>query len=220
MAVYLNDDAVSFPPVSMADEDGLLAVGGQLSTRLLLTAYQQGIFPWYNEGEPVCWWNPDPRFVLLPGYLRVSKSMQTLLRRNIFRFTINEAFEQVIKHCKNIERPGQGGTWIQPDVVEAYTALHRMGYAISAEVWKDGVLVGGLYGILLGKVFFGESMFSQVSNASKYAFIKLAQHLQQQGIVLIDCQVYTEHLESLGAGYITRAEFMCCLQQFVPAAQE
>jgi leucyl/phenylalanyl-tRNA---protein transferase len=203
-----------FPSPEEADAEGLLAIGGDLSTERLLLAYRSGIFPWYSKDGPIEWWCPDPRFVLLPQYLQVSKSMQQLLRRHAFDFTINEAFTDVMENCRTIPRDGQGGTWIQPEMVEAYTRLHQLGHAISAETWQNGALVGGLYGVLLGKVFFGESMFSQVSNASKYAFISLVRHLQQQGVVLVDCQVYTEHLESLGAGFIDRALFLQCLQQF------
>jgi len=202
----LNDDLV-FPPVEMADEDGLLAIGGDLSTERLLLAYRKGIFPWYNEDEPICWWSPDPRFVLYPAQLKVSSSMRTVLNNGKFRFTINRAFTQVIQNCKAITRKGQDGTWISPAVQKAYTLLHEQGYAHSAEAWLDGKLVGGLYGIRLGNVFFGESMFSSKTNASKFAFIHYVQHLQKENLQLIDCQVYTEHLESLGAGMISRELF-------------
>jgi leucyl/phenylalanyl-tRNA--protein transferase len=196
-----------FPPVDLADEQGLLAIGGDLSTERLLLAYKNGIFPWYNEDEPICWWCPDPRFVLFPAELKVSKSMQTVLNNGSFRFTINKAFDKVIARCKMVTRKEQEGTWIQPEVVDAYTKLHQLGFATSAEAWRDGELVGGLYGVLLGKIFFGESMFSTQSNASKFAFINFVRHLQKQGIKLIDCQVYTAHLESLGARMIDRKLF-------------
>jgi len=198
---------IIFPPVALADEEGLLAIGGDLSTERLLLAYKNGIFPWYNEEEPICWWCPDPRFVLFPKELKISKSMQTVLNNGSFRFTINKAFNKVIANCKTVTRKEQEGTWIQPEVIEAYTKLHQLGFAISAEAWKDGELVGGLYGVLLGKIFFGESMFSTQNNASKFAFINFVRHLQKQGIQLIDCQVYTAHLESLGARMIDRKLF-------------
>jgi len=195
-----------FPPVDFAEPGGLLAIGGNLSSERLLLAYRQGIFPWY-EGDYILWWCPDPRFVLFPGQLKVSKSMKSLIKKNAFNFTINQAFKTVIRNCKEINRPGQKGTWIKDDVEIAYTKMHELGYTLSAEVWKDNDLVGGVYGIKLGKIFFGESMFSKISNASKYAFIKLVEHLAKMGVGLIDCQVYTEHLESLGAEMISRKEF-------------
>jgi len=213
--LWLLDEGLWFPPVEDAMEDGLLAAGGDLSTDRLLLAYRNGIFPWFDEGVPL-WWCPDPRFVLFPAELYVSKSMKQLLNRDVFEFTINKAFEQVIRNCRNAERRGQDGTWITEDVVHAYTELHHLGHAWSAEAWQDGLLVGGLYGIRMGKVFFGESMFSTVSNASKYAFIKWVEFLKQEGIELIDCQVYTEHLESLGARMVPRKDFIEKLQQLIP----
>ncbi len=207
MPVFALDKKLYFPPVNLAGPDGLLAIGGDLSPERLLLAYKQGIFPWY-EGEYILWWSPDPRFVLFPGELKISKSMRVLLKKNAFDFTINKAFEKVIHQCKKIKRPGQRGTWITDEVETAYLRMHELGYAISAEAWKDGTLVGGAYGLRIGKIFFGESMFSRVSNASKYAFIQLVQNLKQDGVELIDCQVYTEHLESLGAKMISRKEFI------------
>jgi leucyl/phenylalanyl-tRNA---protein transferase len=203
---YLTTD-IFFPPVETADEDGLLAMGGDLSTERLLLAYKSGIFPWYNEKEPICWWSPNPRFVLLPAELKISKSMQTVLNNGSFRFTINKAFDKVITNCKTIKRKHEDGTWIQQEIIDAYTQLHRLGFAVSAEAWKNGELVGGLYGVLLGNVFFGESMFSTASNASKFAFIIFVRHLQKQNVQLIDCQIYTAHLESLGAKMIDRKLF-------------
>lgn len=210
MAFYLTEE-IAFPSPELADDDGLLAVGGDLRVERLLLAYKMGIFPWYNEGDLIEWWCPNPRFVLLPQQLHISKSMQQLLRKNAFDFTMNQAFVEVMENCRNMPRHGQQGTWIQPEMITAYTQLHQMGYAISAEAWQNGALVGGLYGILLGNIFFGESMFSKVSNASKYAFIKLITNLQQRGIILIDCQMHTPHLESLGAGFIDRRLFLQCL---------
>jgi leucyl/phenylalanyl-tRNA--protein transferase len=210
---YLTEE-LWFPPADQTTGDGIVAIGGDLSPNRLLLAYQKGIFPWYNEDEPPIWWCPDPRFVLFPNELRVSKSMKQLFRKEALHVTYNKAFEEVIHNC-GATREDFEGTWISNDIKEAYNTLHRMGYAISAEAWLDNQLVGGLYGIKLGTVFFGESMFSTVSNASKYAFISLTNSLQKQGLSLIDCQVYTEHLESLGARMIDRREFLTHLEQEV-----
>lgn len=206
--MFLLSEELIFPPVHLADEDGLLALGGELSPERLLLAYRSGIFPWYAEDEPVCWWSPDPRFVLFPESLHISKSMKQVLKAGRFRFSINEAFTDVIGRCKTVERPGQEGTWISPAIVSAYSTLHRMGYAHSAEAWLDDALVGGLYGIRLGNFFFGESMFSTCTNASKFAFIRYVEQLKKEGVELIDCQVYTPHLESLGARMIPRSHFI------------
>lgn len=211
MPLYVLDNNLWFPPVSEALQDGLLAIGGDLTKERLLLAYKKGIFPWFDGDVPM-WWSPDPRFVLFPNELRVSKSMKALLKKNVFDFTINRAFYKVIRACKEKKREGQDGTWITDDVEAAYLHLHQQGYAHSAEVWLNGELVGGLYGIRLENMFFGESMFSHISNASKYAFIKYVNHLMQEGVALIDCQVHTEHLESLGARMIQREEFMEYLQ--------
>jgi leucyl/phenylalanyl-tRNA--protein transferase len=192
-----------------------LAVGGDLSTERLLLAYRQGIFPWY-EGQHILWWCPDPRFVLFPEELKESKSMKQLERRNAFEFRTNTAFGEVIGNCKTISRRGQESTWITEEVRKAYTRLHQIGWAHSAEAWLEGELVGGLYGIRMGPVFFGESMFSKVSNASKYAFIHFVRKLQRDGVALIDCQVYTAHLESLGARMIPRRDFVRLLDRFIP----
>lgn len=207
MNLTLLDENIWFPPVEQALPDGLLAAGGDLSRERLLLAYRSGIFPWFCEDEPPLWWSPDPRFVLFPQELKVSKSMKKILAGDTFEFRTNTAFGEVMQHCMNIDRPGQDGTWITNDIVAAYTDLHQIGYAHSAETWQNGQLVGGLYGIRMGDLFFGESMFSRVSNASKYAFIKWVQLLQAQGVRLIDCQVHTEHLESLGARMIHRQQF-------------
>ncbi len=212
MPLFALDQELIFPPVALAEPDGLLAVGGDLSTQRLLLAYRNGIFPWY-EGKHILWWCPDPRFVLFPPELKVSKSMRQLIRRESFVFTTNKAFEDVIANCKTISRRGQDGTWITDEVKEAYGRLHREGIVHSAETWLNGQLVGGLYGVRLGKVFFGESMFSKYSNASKYAFICYVEQLRSEGVELIDCQVYTEHLESLGARMIAREEFIERLRQ-------
>ncbi len=217
MPLFALDKELSFPPVHLAEPDGLLAMGGDLSTERLLLAYRNGIFPWY-EGEYILWWCPDPRFVLLPGELKISKSMKPLLNKNKFAFTINKAFAQVIRHCKKITRPGQEGTWITDEIEKSFIKMHELGYAHSAEVWKDGELAGGLYGIKMGKVFFGESMFSKLSNASRFAFIKYVQQLKKEGIQLIDCQVYTEYLDSLGAAMIPRKDFIQLLHELIPAS--
>ncbi len=207
MSLYVLDKNLWFPPVHEALPDGLLAIGGDLSVNRLLLAYRKGIFPWFDGDVPM-WWCPDPRFVLFPHELKVSKSMKVLLKREVFEFTTNKAFKQVIKACKEKEREGQDGTWITDDVERAYSELHNQGYAQSAEVWQNNKLVGGLYGVRMGNIFFGESMFSHVSNSSKYAFIKYIELLKQEGVQIIDCQVYTEHLESLGARMIDRTEFL------------
>lgn len=214
VAMIELNDSLQFPPVSLADEDGLLAMGGDLSVERLQLAYRSGIFPWYNEYEPILWWCPDPRFVLFPDQLRIHKSMVTVLNSHRFRFTINKNFPAVIQQCRQTKRPNQDGTWISPAIESAYNQLHQLGMAHSAEAWQDGELVGGLYGIRMGKIFFGESMFSKVSNASKFAFIRYVQQLKKEGVVMIDCQVYTEHLESLGAEMISREDFIQLLQQF------
>jgi len=214
MPLAVLDDKIWFPPVDDAMADGLLAIGGDLSTERLLAAYQKGIFPWFDGSLPL-WWSPNPRFILLPSELKVSKSMKPIFNQNIFRFTINKAFAEVIHHCKETKREGQEGTWITDDVERAYTLLHQLGHAHSAEAWCNGELVGGLYGIRMGKVFFGESMFSKQSNASKFAFIKYVHQLQKEGVQLIDCQVYTEHLESLGAKMVMRQQFMQLLQHLL-----
>lgn len=207
---------VAFPNINDADDDGLLAIGGDLSTERLLLAYRSGIFPWYSDGQPILWWSPNPRMVLYPNGLKVSKSMRQLLRKDIFRVTFNTEFEKVIHHCAKANRNDQDGTWITNEMQEAYIELHKKGIAKSVEVWQDETLVGGLYGIDLGslgqhKVFCGESMFSLVSNASKFGFIKWVQYLESQKYDVIDCQVHTAHLESLGAEMISRNEFISLL---------
>ena len=197
-----------FPLVEDANAEGLLAVGGDLSPERLMLAYKSGIFPWFNEGSLILWWSPDPRMVLYPERIKVSKSMRKVLKNNQFILTKNSCFEAVIDQCALAKRVGQEGTWITNEMKEAYLKMHEMGYAKSYEVWLDDSLVGGLYGIDLGHIFCGESMFSLVSNASKFAFIQLAKELHQKNYGLIDCQLYTKHLESLGAEEIPRTEFM------------
>ncbi|MES2332913.1 MAG: leucyl/phenylalanyl-tRNA--protein transferase [Bacteroidota bacterium] len=207
MPLYALDSSLWFPPVEDALEDGLLAMGGDVSVERLKLAYQQGIFPWYDGDTPL-WWSPDPRFVLFPEKLKVSKSMEVLIKKNTFHFTVNQAFSQVISNCKKLQRKGQDGTWITDELESSINKLHELGIAHSAEAWLNDELVGGLYGLRMGRLFFGESMFSKVSNASKFAFIKYVRQLQNENVFLIDCQVYTEHLESLGAEMIGRKEFM------------
>ena len=214
MPLFTIEKELVFPDVRWAEPDGLLAMGGDLSPERLLLAYRNGIFPWY-QGEYILWWCPDPRFVLFPGELKISRATKKLLEGGEFKFTINKAFSKVIDQCKKISRPGQEGTWITDEVEKAYTRLHELGYAHSAEVWKDHELVGGLYGIRLGKVFFGESMFSKVSNASRIAFTRYVEQLRSEGIELIDCQVYTEYLESFGARMIPRKEFILLLKKLI-----
>jgi leucyl/phenylalanyl-tRNA---protein transferase len=211
MPVYALDDSFNFPPVDMADDDGLLAWGGDLHTNRLLVAYSRGIFPWYNE-PPILWWCPDPRFVLFPEELIISSSMKKILRKKTFTFSINKDFKSVIHHCKTTYRPPQDGTWITDEMEAAFIKLHEAGFAHSAEAWQNNKLVGGMYGIKLGDVFFGESMFSTVNNASKFAFINFIKYMQQNGMQLLDCQVYSPHLESLGARMISRKEFVQLLK--------
>lgn len=209
-----EDPDAPFPPVERAlrDPDGLLAIGGDLSPGRLLRAYRQGIFPWYSSGQPILWWSPDPRMVLAPAALKVSRSLRKTLRKGLFRITLDEAFGAVMRGCAEPRADAQG-TWITPEMEGAYLRLHELGYAHSVEAWQDGELVGGLYGVALGRVFFGESMFSRRTDASKAAFVRLVQQLQRWGFVLIDCQVYTGHLASLGAGPITRREFTGLLER-------
>ena len=208
---YLTKDLV-FPPVSKASEDGFLAIGGDLSPERLILAYKSGIFPWFEEGEPILWWSPNPRMVLFLDELIVSKSMRNILNRNVFKVTFNQNFRDVISNCQNIKREGQNGTWITNDMIEAYCRLHELGVAKSVEVWQDELLVGGLYGIDLGNIFCGESMFSKVSNASKVAFIALVNQLKEVNYKLLDCQVYNSHLESLGCREIEREAFISILK--------
>lgn len=216
--LVLPENSSQFPPPETADENGILAIGSNLKVSTLVKAYRLGAFPWYSPNQPIIWHHPDPRFVLFPGSLHTSHSMKMVLKNEIFSFRINCSFKEVMNHCRHIERKNQEGldTWISEDIENAYYQLHEAGFAHSAEAWQDNELVGGLYGVLLGKVFFGESMFSKKSNASKFAFIKMVQHLERQGIQLIDCQVYTAHLASLGGEYIPRKKFTDLLKDLVP----
>lgn len=214
MPIYLPDNELWFPAVEEALPDGLLAVGGDLNSDRLLLAYRNGIFPWYNEDEPILWWSPDPRFVLFPDELKISKSMRQVIKKQTFEFHTDTNFSDIVRNCRSVKRNCSDGTWISDEIENAYNHLHKLGHAHSAEAWCNGRLVGGLYGIILGKIYFGESMFSIEANASKFAFINLVQQLKKEGIILIDCQVYTAHLESLGARMIPRIEFIKILTKY------
>lgn len=211
MSIAVLDNKLWFPKPEQALSDGLLAIGGNISVERLLLAYKSGIFPWYDGDVPL-WWHPDPRFVLFPNEIKISKTLQSSLKKNQFEFKINNAFVDVMQHCRNIYRPDQDGTWINDEFIEVYHQLQQKGFAYSAEAWLNDELVGGLYGIKLGNIFFGESMFSKKSNASKFAFATYVEVLKKEGVVLIDCQVYTKHLENFGARMISRDEFMNLLK--------
>ena len=213
MPVFILNKSIQMPSPELSEADGLLAIGGDLSIERLMEAYKMGIFPWYNQEEEILWWSPDPRFVLYPNEIKVSKSMRKLLQKNTFRVSFNTAFAEVISSCKEISRKDQNGTWITDEMEEAYTKLHKNGIAKSVEVWNGEELVGGAYGLKLGNIFFGESMFSKESNASKFGFIRLVEKLQTEGIVLIDCQQETDHLRSLGAQAIKRSIFLKILRE-------
>lgn len=206
--MYFLSRELYFPPVSQASPEGIVAIGGDLSPDRLMLAYRNGIFPWFEDDEPILWWSPPERMVLFFDELKISKSMRNIFNREIYSVTFNTAFREVIANCRNIKRDGQAGTWITPEMTEAYCRLHEMGFAKSVEVWQNGELVGGLYGIDLGHIFCGESMFSKASNSSKVAFIALAKQLELAGYRLLDCQVHNDHLESLGAREISREDFL------------
>lgn len=203
--MHFLTDKLEFPPISQANEYGMLCIGGDLSVERLQLAYKSGIFPWFSEGEPIVWYSPKERMVLYPDDLKVSKSMKQVLKKNVFRITENQEFEKVVFNCKNIKRNDGYGTWITDEMEQAYIDLHKLGIAKSVEVWKGEELVGGLYGVEVGNIFCGESMFSKVSNASKVAFMQL---VQNNNYKLIDCQIYNDHLASLGAKEISREEFL------------
>ena len=210
--MYFLTPELYFPPASETSPEGIIAVGGDLSPERLLLAYQNGIFPWYDNYEPKLWWCPEERMVLFFENLRITKSMRNVLNRNEFQITFNTAFRDVISNCQQAPRKDQDGTWISDEIIEAYCKLHELGHAKSIEVWKNEELVGGLYGIDLGDVFCGESMFSKVPNASKVAFIHLAKQLEMANYKLLDCQVYNDHLNSLGCIEIDREEFLAILK--------
>ncbi len=212
MPVFRLARANVFPSSDLADPDGLLAVGGDLSPERLMLAYSLGIFPWYGYGSPILWWSPDPRLALYPSELKISRSLARLLRRNIFKVTFDRVFPQVIRECAVVRLEKGEETWLSPEMVEAYIRLHQLGYAHSVEAWYNDRLVGGLYGVSLGKVFFGESMFTRMSNASKFAFVHLVHSLRRMNCEIIDCQVTTQHLKSFGAREISRRHFLAHLK--------
>jgi len=209
-----------FPPLSetLTSPNGLLAAGGDLSAARLLDAYRHGIFPWFSEDDPILWWSPDPRMVLIPSELKISHSLRKTLRRGAFEIRTDSAFEQVMRACAAPRDGEGGGTWITDEMVAAYCELHRLGYSHSVEVWMDNELSGGLYGVAIGKMFYGESMFSRLTDASKIAFAHLARQLESWKFEMIDCQMYTPHLASLGAREIPRAEFIASLQELINCA--
>jgi len=213
MPVFALDEELIFPHPLLREPDGLLAVGGDLSVNKLLLAYRWGIFPWYHEGQPILWWWIAPRLMLRPAQVHISHSLKILLKKNVFRISFNTCFDEVMQQCGLVEREGQEGTWITQDMIEAYSALHKAGYAHSVEAWQNEELVGGLYGLAYGKIFSGESMFAKKSNASKVAFIHLAQHLTSLNFEWIDCQQDTPHLRSMGASLILEDQFLYTLRE-------
>ncbi len=215
MPVYLLDDSLSFPDPGLASDDGLLAIGSDLSVERLLLAYSHGIFPWYNEDNPIMWWSPDPRMVLFPDKFKVSDSLKQLIRRETFQVSFDTAFEEVIEHCSRVPRQAQEGTWITTGMKEAYIKLHEKGFAHSVETYFEGELVGGLYGVSIGKAFFGESMFHLKSNASKVAFVYLIKRLTGWLFHIIDAQQETRHLQSFGAQAIPRKDFLNIIEKAV-----
>lgn len=214
---HLNENQHLKFSLEEASPLGIVAVNGNLSPGVLLSAYRQGIFPWYDDESPILWWSPDPRFILTMGDLHVPKSLRKSLRKDRFSVTVDQAFPDIIRECARVPRPEQDGTWIVPEMQRAYMHLHNLGFAHSVEVWQDEELVGGLYGVSLGRAFFGESMFSLASNASKTAFVLLILALQEQGFGLMDCQVYTEHLSQFGAYEVSRSGFLQLLQEMLDA---
>ncbi len=213
MPVFRLPDEIVFPSPELADEDGLLAVGGDLGVERLLLAYSLGIFPWYSDGSPILWWSPDPRLVLFPPELKVSRSLRQTMKRGTFRVTFDTAFEKVMRGCADVSRKDGQGTWITEEMIRAYCRLHEEGCAHSVESWAEGELAGGLYGVARGGVFFGESMFSLRSNASKAALVTLVGRLKEEGFRIIDCQMTTPHLISLGAREIPRREFLAIVKE-------
>ena len=208
MPVFLLSDKIDFPPPHLAPKDGLLAVGGDLSQKRLLLAYSMGIFPWFSDNEPIIWWSPDPRLVLYPRDLRVSRTLKKIIKKNMFHITMDSAFDQVINQCAQTRLQNNEGTWLVKDMIDAYCKLHESGFAHSVEVWYNNKLAGGLYGVSLGRCFFGESMFTRVSNASNVALFKLVEYLKKFSFDMIDCQVSTEHLKRFGASEISRSRFL------------
>jgi len=217
MPIFYLSEKISFPPPHLAQSNGLLAVGGDLSVKRLLLAYRMGIFPWFSDDEPILWWSPNPRLVLYPDEIRISKSLKKVIRKKVFDITLDAAFPQVITACAHNRRRKGEGTWITKEMIDAYCKFHEQGYAHSAEAWCDGELVGGLYGIALGRCFFGESMFTRTSNASKAVFVALVMFLKKRAFEVIDCQMTTEHLMRFGAREIARKKFLTQLKSALEA---
>lgn len=213
MPVFALDEELVFPNPDLREPDGLLAVGGDLSSERLLLAYRWGIFPWYHEGQPILWWWLAPRLMVRPQDVHVSHSVRNVINQKKFKITFNRDFKTVMQRCGDVRRPGQEGTWIMPEMIDAYVELYNLGYAHSVEVWEDDLLVGGLYGIALGNIFFGESMFAEKPNASKVGFIQFAQHLEENGFLWIDCQQDTPHMRTLGADLVEEEEFLTILRE-------
>jgi leucyl/phenylalanyl-tRNA--protein transferase len=213
MPVFLLSDKIEFPPPHLASEHGLLAVGGDLSQKRLLLSYSMGIFPWFSNDEPIMWWSPDPRLVLYPREIKISKTLKKIIRKNVFKVTMDLAFRDVVQHCADVRLKKDEGTWIVKDMMDAYCRLHESGFAHSVEAWHQGELVGGLYGVSLGRCFFGESMFTRISNASNVALVKLVEYLNAFSFDMIDCQVTTDHLIRFGAREVSRARFLAQLKK-------
>jgi len=217
VTVFLLTDKISFPPPHLASGEGLLAVGGDLSRERLLLAYRMGIFPWFSDHDPILWWSPDPRLVLYPREIKVSKTLKKIIRKGMFRVTMDSAFDRVITQCAQIRLENNQGTWIVDDVIDAYCGLHESGFAHSVEAWREGELAGGLYGVSLGRCFFGESMFTRISNASNVALVTLAEYLKNLSFDMIDCQLTTKHLLRFGAREIPRVKFLKQLEASLKA---
>jgi len=218
VTVFLLTDKIAFPPAHLASKEGLLAVGGDLSRKRLLHAYRMGIFPWFSDDEPILWWSPDPRLVLYPHEIKISKTLKKIIRKGVFKVTMDTAFAQVITQCAQIRLQNNQGTWIVEDMIHAYCKLHETGFAHSVEAWYQGELAGGLYGVSLGKCFFGESMFTRISNASNVTLVKLVEYLNALSFDMIDCQLTTQHLLRFGAREIPRVKFLKQLEKSLKAS--
>jgi len=218
MPVFLLTDKIEFPPPHLASKEGLLAIGGDLSRERLLLAYRMGIFPWFSDDEPILWWSPDPRLVLYPNEIKISKTLKKIMKKGLFKVTMDSAFVQVINQCAQIRIQNNQGTWILEDMIDAYCKLHESGFAHSVEAWYQGELAGGLYGVSLGNCFFGESMFTRISNASNVALVTLVEYLNTLSFDIIDCQLTTEHLLRFGAKEIPRAAFLNQLEESLKAS--
>lgn len=204
----LNEESIAFPSSDLAEENGLLAIGGDLKPARLISAYSQGIFPWYSEAEPILWWAPDPRFIIRTSEIHISRSMKRFMNKNIYEFKVNSDFKSVINYCSKVPRKDQDGTWITGEMISAYEELHKLGHALSFETWYNNELIGGIYGVLNEKYFAGESMFSLGDNASKFALIQACRYLQKRDVEIVDCQFYTEHLEKMGGKHVGRNQFL------------